>query len=471
MARLILDFDSNKSLYKQIVEYYQSEIYDGYLPPGSLLPTERELAAQLSVNRSTITTAYAELRANGLITSRQGSGTRVSEEAEEVLRNHSITWNKLRNLHLDEDSSVFKQVYQYMNEPSFINLMTGTAAPDLCLAKETSELIPFTRRENNNGQPVTSSVTSSLCTLVEEKAEPENMILTSSIEQAILISLKCFLTPGDTIAVEAPANFSNINMLLTSGIKVVWFSSDAPLTDQLVRKEKVKLVVTSPIYNHCYNKSSTIKRRKELLVLCEQSKIPMVEIIEAPLLIHSKINSIPTYYELSQNRNFVVQIGHFTGIAPGISIGWIIAPANVKQRIQEVQMQLGLIPPPILLELADNILHSDVMITHLEEVLEELRNRKQLILSMLEPLSEDIAILERDDPTSLWLDLTSFAQDKEIVKVFLEKQLLLLPYAGINKARVKIPLFYLDREQLIEGTNRLISSLNKLQERELSKAH
>ncbi|WP_377891210.1 aminotransferase class I/II-fold pyridoxal phosphate-dependent enzyme [Alkalihalobacillus sp. R86527] len=471
MARLSLDFDSKMPLYKQIVEYYQNAIMNGYLIPGTLLPTERELAIQLAVNRSTITTAYAELRANGLITSRQGSGTRVSEEAEELLPSHSITWNKLRNHHLNEDSLAFKQVYKYMNEPSFINLLTGSAAPDLCLAKETRELIPFTNKESNESL-VTSSISSSLCTFIDDEVDPENMILTSSIEQAILISLKCLLTPGDTIAVETPANFSHINMLLTSGIKVIWFSIDNPLTDQLLRKEKLKLVITSPLYNQCDNISSTIKKRKNLLQLCEKSTIPMVEIIEAPLLIHSRVNAIPSYYELARDRKFVIQIGHFTGIAPGISIGWILGPSNVKLRLQEVQMQLGLIPPPVLLELVDNILSSEVMFTHLDDVLKELHERRHLLLSMIEPFFEEISIVDRNDPTSLWLDIKTSITDNEIVKVFLEEHLLLLPHAGINDTvSIKIPLFYVNRTPLLEGAKRLISSLNKIQRRELVQAH
>ncbi|MGA9289600.1 MAG: GntR family transcriptional regulator, partial [Anaerobacillus sp.] len=83
MARFILNPDSSKPLYKQIVDYYENSIITGSLQTGTPLPAERDLAVQLGVNRSTVTTAYAELRANGLITSKQGSGTRVSEEAAE----------------------------------------------------------------------------------------------------------------------------------------------------------------------------------------------------------------------------------------------------------------------------------------------------------------------------------------------------------------------------------------------------
>jgi GntR family transcriptional regulator/MocR family aminotransferase len=52
-------------------------IVRGALKVGDRLPANRELAKSLGVNRSTVTTAYEELTADGLITSRIGSGTFV----------------------------------------------------------------------------------------------------------------------------------------------------------------------------------------------------------------------------------------------------------------------------------------------------------------------------------------------------------------------------------------------------------
>ncbi|MFP3338767.1 winged helix-turn-helix domain-containing protein [Micrococcus sp. SIMBA_131] len=98
---------------------------NGSLQTGNPLPAERDLAVQLGVNRSTVTTAYAELRASGLITSRQGSGTRVSSDAADFIPSHSTTWNKLRNQHLSENTTLFTHSSNYMTDPSFINLNAG----------------------------------------------------------------------------------------------------------------------------------------------------------------------------------------------------------------------------------------------------------------------------------------------------------------------------------------------------------
>ena len=62
-----LDSDSKIPIYQQVVDFIEKRITYGELPPGSFLPSERKLATQLNVNRSTVTTAYNELRAMGIV--------------------------------------------------------------------------------------------------------------------------------------------------------------------------------------------------------------------------------------------------------------------------------------------------------------------------------------------------------------------------------------------------------------------
>jgi GntR family transcriptional regulator/MocR family aminotransferase len=73
-----LNRKSQMPLYTQIVTEVRRMISGGTLKVGDRLPANRELAKTLGVNRNTVTTAYAELAADGLITSRVGSGTYIS---------------------------------------------------------------------------------------------------------------------------------------------------------------------------------------------------------------------------------------------------------------------------------------------------------------------------------------------------------------------------------------------------------
>ncbi len=66
-----------KSQYEQIAELLRARIADETYPPGSLLPSEPELSAELGVSRVTVNRAIGLLRARGLVRVRRGAGTYV----------------------------------------------------------------------------------------------------------------------------------------------------------------------------------------------------------------------------------------------------------------------------------------------------------------------------------------------------------------------------------------------------------
>lgn len=68
-----------RALYLQVIEQIQRRVAVGDLPPGTELPSIRQLAADLSVSVITIKRAYLELEREGTITTRQGKGSVVSE--------------------------------------------------------------------------------------------------------------------------------------------------------------------------------------------------------------------------------------------------------------------------------------------------------------------------------------------------------------------------------------------------------
>jgi DNA-binding transcriptional MocR family regulator len=59
-------------------------ISTGALPPGTQLPAERRLAARLGVSRGTVIVAFKRLRADRLIVTRHGSGSRVTQTGSPV---------------------------------------------------------------------------------------------------------------------------------------------------------------------------------------------------------------------------------------------------------------------------------------------------------------------------------------------------------------------------------------------------
>ena len=83
---LLIDKMSSRPVYEQIVEGMERSILLGIYPPGSVLPSLRELSVMLSINPNTIQKSYGELTRRGVICASPGSGYYVAANAMEVLK-------------------------------------------------------------------------------------------------------------------------------------------------------------------------------------------------------------------------------------------------------------------------------------------------------------------------------------------------------------------------------------------------
>jgi len=69
-------------LFHEVAERLAAEIINANLPPGTRLPTEQQMATAMGVSRAVVREAVAALRAEGLVTTRQGAGAFVAMEIE-----------------------------------------------------------------------------------------------------------------------------------------------------------------------------------------------------------------------------------------------------------------------------------------------------------------------------------------------------------------------------------------------------
>ncbi|MFI9080630.1 PLP-dependent aminotransferase family protein [Streptomyces sioyaensis] len=75
---LHLDLSGSGGLRVALLRALREAVRSGRLAPGTRLPSSRSLAADLGIARNTVADAYAELVAEGWLSARQGSGTRVA---------------------------------------------------------------------------------------------------------------------------------------------------------------------------------------------------------------------------------------------------------------------------------------------------------------------------------------------------------------------------------------------------------
>ena len=108
---ICVNYRDPRPIYEQIQSELRRLMLTGALPPGSRLPSVRELAGQLAINPNTIQRAYRELENAGYILSVAGKGSFVAQldaltlhERQEATRVFLDAAARLRALGLDDDA-------------------------------------------------------------------------------------------------------------------------------------------------------------------------------------------------------------------------------------------------------------------------------------------------------------------------------------------------------------------------------
>jgi GntR family transcriptional regulator len=89
---------SNEPIYTQVVTQISRGIAQGLISPGDKLPAVRNLASELVINPNTVARAYTILEQQGLVTTKTGSGTYVSDPR---LREKDISQLNILNERID----------------------------------------------------------------------------------------------------------------------------------------------------------------------------------------------------------------------------------------------------------------------------------------------------------------------------------------------------------------------------------
>ena len=80
-----VDYRDRRPIYEQLIDKFEDLIASGAFQSDEQLPSVRQLALELSINPNTISKAYGELAARGVIQAVPGRGYFICPDAKELL--------------------------------------------------------------------------------------------------------------------------------------------------------------------------------------------------------------------------------------------------------------------------------------------------------------------------------------------------------------------------------------------------
>lgn len=80
-----MEFNDNRPIYKQIIDYCYARIMSGEWAPESRIPSTKDLSVTLAVNNRTVLKAYDDMHALGVIYQKRGLGYFVTAGAGSII--------------------------------------------------------------------------------------------------------------------------------------------------------------------------------------------------------------------------------------------------------------------------------------------------------------------------------------------------------------------------------------------------
>jgi GntR family transcriptional regulator, regulator for abcA and norABC len=471
------DRKAKKAIYKQLAEYIENGIADGTFPPDKPLPSERYLAKDLNINRSTVVAAYDELESNGMIQRNRGSGTTISKDIWGITKKRIPSWNRyieagsfLPNL------PVTQRIRKEAVEHKLINLASGELSEDLFPLNflreitSTRSFIGSLGYDHPQGNAILrDTIAKHVKKYRKIETNPSSILITSGAQQALHLVVQCLLKPGDAVALEDPSYNYNLPIFKTAGIKPYFLpvDKDGINPDDLLslhKKHRIRMIFLNPAFQNPTGTLFQKEKLKAILDISSEHGIPVVE--DDPYSLTSFTGEEVSTLKSMDDHGNVLYISSLSKIAAsGLRIGWIIGPKPVIERLSDAKQQIDFGHAIFNQWIANDFLESENFNFHIKRLVRELEKRRnQIITSFKFYLKDQIEFSIPQGGIHIWCRVKKDYNEMQLLEESIKRGVIYVPGStmGSKKDFVRFTFAREDEESIHEGIKRFSEALNSL---------
>ena len=393
--------DGPGPLHRKLSDAVRTAVDDGRLPAGERLPSERDLAARLALSRSTVVAAYDTLRSEGVVESRQGSGTRIRRRAV----GHGPAPLVV--------SPIYRTLIDVRDDVISLACATFPAHPRVALAAaevmtEDGDKLLAHHGYLPGGLPSLRRALAERLTERGTPTSPDQVLVTTGAQQAVNLAAQMLVRPGDEVVVESPSFSGTLDLVIARGARF----TVVPVDDDGVDVHGVRRALTNgrpaaiylmPTYHNPTGALLAANRRRDLAELVVEHGVPLIEdnaLENAPL----DDELLPPISAYAPPDAPVLSAGSFSKAAwGGLRVGWMRGPVPLINRLTEIKAMNDLGSP-----LFDQAVAARI-VPHLDEMRidhRDMLNRNLALVSdMLHELLPGWDWARPKGGPSLWIEL------------------------------------------------------------------
>lgn len=394
-----------RARYKQVVDRLADDISSGKIPPGTRLPTHRELSAQEGLALVTATRVYAELAAMGLVSGEAGRGTFVRESSQAP--RHALEQRAFADGIVDLN-------FNYPSLPGQTDLLR-TALRALATSGDLEALL---RYQLHGGR---MHERASVALHLEERGlsvPADRVLIVSGAQHGMAVAALAMLQPGDVVAVDA-LTYPGFKVLAEAHrleLLPLPATADGPDLDVLARlcvTRRIRAVYTIPTLHNPLGWVVTEQSRERLVAIARQHGLVLIEDGAYAYLDDRP----PTPLAALAPESTIYVSGLSKNVATGLRFGFVAAPQQFIPVLERAIHATTWNTPALMTAIATGWLNDGTVARLEAEKRVDARQRQAIARNVLDGLE----LIGHPSSYFLWLPLPGEARADQVAAALMRE--------------------------------------------------
>ena len=370
-------------------------------------------------------------------------------------------------------SSIIRELLKLALQPDIISFAGGMPASELFLVREFEEACRYVLTHDGvralqygttDGYPPLRQYLVEKVRKYGVPAEQENILITNGSQQALDLIGKMFINPGDVILTEGPTYLGALQSLRAYQARFVTvpLDEDGIQTDKLeevLERHPVKFMYILPNFHNPAGVTMTLERRLKLVELAAKYGVFIVEDDPYGELRFEGQDIAPLVVLHKEN---VLYLSTFSKtLAPGIRLGWIVAPSKIIAKLVQAKQGSDLHTSTFIQMVAHDICRRGILRNHVKTIREVYRERRDAMLAAMEKhFPPGITWIRPQGGLFLWVQLPEHVDASELLNVALQEKVAFVPGRAFypdegGKSTMRLTFASATPEKIEEGIERL----------------